>query len=113
MRGGALLASGSDFPVEPPDPLFGIHAAVTRQDRSGEQYGGDPLSLEEAIRSFTIAGARASFTEQILGSIEPGKLADFVVLGDDIFEMDPGRIHEVGVVMTVVGGEAVFEAAGD
>ena len=75
LESGALLSSGSDFPVEPSNPLFGLHAAVTRQDRSGTQFAGEVMSLEEAIRSFTIAGARASFTEEVLGSIEPGKHA--------------------------------------
>jgi predicted amidohydrolase YtcJ len=67
------------------------------------------MTLEEAIRSFTIAGARASFTDDLVGSIEPGKLADFVVLEDDLFSMDPGAIHRARVSMTVVGGKVAFQ----
>jgi len=112
MAGGAAIAAGSDFPVEPPDPLFGIHAALTREDRTGSPRGGwrpgERMTIDEALRSFTIEGARASFTEAILGSIEAGKLADFVVLEDDIFSMEAARIHEARVAMTVVGGKVAY-----
>lgn len=112
MDSGALVASGSDFPVESHNPFFGLHAAVTRQDKEGFPEGGwrsgERMTLEEALRSFTIAGAKASFTEKDLGSIEPGKHADFVVLADDVFSMPPEKIYATGVVMTVVGGVEVF-----
>ncbi len=108
MESGALLSSGSDFPVEPSSPFYGLHAAVTRQDRSGTRFDGEPMSLEEAIRSFTIAGARASYTEELLGSIEPGKHADFIVLGKDPFGVAPETLHALEVLRTFVAGREVF-----
>jgi predicted amidohydrolase YtcJ len=108
MEAGALLSSGSDFPVEPSNPFYGLHAAVTRQDRSGRQFDGETMSLEEAIRSFTIACARASYTEELLGSIEPGKHADFIVLGKDPFGIAPEKLHALEVLRTFVGGKEVY-----
>lgn len=114
MRAGAVLAAGSDFPVESHDPMRGIQAAVTRADLRGSPRGGwrphESLTLREAILGFTAWPARASFTEDVLGSIEPGKLADFVVLDRDIFSIDPVEIHTVRVDTTVVGGEVAFES---
>jgi predicted amidohydrolase YtcJ len=112
LAAGAVLASGSDFPVESPDPFWGLHAAVTRQDRKGHPAGGwhseQRMTLEEALRSFTLAGARASFNETVLGSIEKGKFADFVVLDRDIFSTPWNEIFGILPTMTVVGGTLAY-----
>ncbi len=113
LDAGAVLALGSDFPVEPVNPMYGIHAAVTRQDRDGNPEGGwlpgQRLSIEQALAGFTRDAAYAGFAEEYTGTLEPGKLADFVVLDTDPFEADPETLHEIEVLMTVVGGETVFE----
>jgi predicted amidohydrolase YtcJ len=109
---GVHLADGSDFPVEDPNPLWGFYAAVTRQDRSGIPAGGwfpdQRMTRGEALRSWTLEGAYAAFEEKIKGSLEPGKLADFVMLSDDITRISPAEILKTRVVMTVVGGEVVY-----
>ncbi len=114
LDGGGRLAFGSDWPVAPLDPLAGIHAAVTRQTSDGENpQGWQPdqrIPLEEALTAFTRNGARAEFMEHAKGSIESGKLADLVVLDRDIFSLEPERIKDVRVAMTVVGGRVVHDA---
>ena len=109
---GIPVASGSDFPVEEPNPLWGFYAAVTRQDRAGSPPGGwfpaQRMTRQEALKSWTLEGAYAAFEEQIKGSLEPGKLADFVMLSGDIMTMPPPGIPGVQVKLTVVGGEIVF-----
>jgi len=109
---GVHVASGSDFPVESPNPLWGYYSAVTRQDRSGMPPGAwfpdQRMTRDEALRSWTIEGAYAAFEEKIKGSLEPGKLADFVLLSDDITRIPPAEILKTHVVMTVVGGEVVY-----
>lgn len=128
---GNIIVSGSDFPVEHPNPLIGFYAAVTRQDAEGIPknaddvrerfqlsadgiddpkhfengwYAGQKLTREEALRSFTIWAAHAEFTANQKGSIEEGKLADFVVLSADIMTIEPKEILTTAVEMTVVGG---------
>jgi hypothetical protein len=114
LDGGGRLAFGSDWPVAPLDPLVGIHAAVTRQTADGANpLGWHPdqkIPLEEALLAFTRNGARAEFMEHAKGSIEAGKLADLVVLDRDIFSVEPERIKDARVVMTVVGGRVVHDA---
>lgn len=109
----ANLVFGSDWFVAPPIPLEGIYAAVTRQTIDGKNPGGwvpeQKISVEEALKSYTIRAAYASFEETIKGSIAPGKLADFVVLEQDIMQIDPSEIGKVKVLKTVVGGKTVFE----
>jgi predicted amidohydrolase YtcJ len=106
------LALGSDFPVEPVNPWLGIHAAVTRQ-RDGHPPGGwrpqETLTLEQALRGFTIDAAHAGFTEQQAGSLEVGKQADFIIVDADPFEVEAGDLADIEVLQTVVGGETVFE----
>jgi predicted amidohydrolase YtcJ len=110
---GVPLANGSDFPVEEPNPLRGFYAAVTRQDESGRPAGGwfpgQRMSREEALQSWTLAGAYAAFEEKIKGSLAPGKLADFVMLSEDIMTAPPGQILKARVLMTVVDGKVVYE----
>ena len=112
---GLPIANGSDFPVEDPNPLWGFYAAITRQDHSGKPEGGwmpeHRMTREEALKSWTLDGAYAEFEENRKGSITPGKLADFVVWSNDIMKIPPKQILETKAVMTVVGGEIVYEEA--
>ena len=111
---GVALPLGSDFPVESPNPLLGFYAAVVRQDHHGNPPGGwypeQRLTREEALRGFTLAGAYAAFQEKDKGSLEPGKLADFVLLSDDIMQVPPGAIWQAHVTLTVLGGAVVYSA---
>jgi hypothetical protein len=110
---GARLAFGSDWFVAPPTPLEGIYAAVTRLTLDGEHPGGwvpeQRISVEDALRAYTIGSAYAAFEEQEKGTLEPGKLADFVLLERDITRIPPEEIRDVKVMLTVVGGQVVFE----
>ncbi|MBI4535232.1 MAG: amidohydrolase [Ignavibacteriae bacterium] len=110
----SIIPSGSDFPVESPNPLWGFYAAITRQDHSGWPEGGwhpeQSMSREEALKSFTLWGAFAAFEETKRGSIEKGKLADIVVLSDDIMKVEPRMILSTIVEMTIVGGEIVYSS---
>jgi predicted amidohydrolase YtcJ len=110
---GVHVPNGSDFPVENPNPLWGYYAAVTRRKRDGKPAGGwfpeQRMSREEALRSWTIEGAYAAFEEDRKGSLEPGKMADFVVLSGDIMTMPEAEIPLTRVTMTVVGGKIVYQ----
>jgi predicted amidohydrolase YtcJ len=112
QESGALLALGSDFPVEAVDPVLGLHAAATRQDARGWPEGGwlaaQKLSLMEALRGFTLDAARAGFAETEVGSLTPGKRADFVVLSHDLEDLAPASILELRVESTWVDGQRVF-----
>jgi predicted amidohydrolase YtcJ len=114
LKSGAVVAFGTDWPVAPLNPLYGIYAAVTRQTVDGKNpYGWIPeekISVENAIKCYTLNAAYASFEEKIKGSIEVGKLADFVVLGDDILVIDPDEIKDVKVTMTIFDGEIVYNS---
>ncbi len=110
---GAKVAFGSDWPVAPATPLEGIYAAVTRRtldDKNPEGWVPEQkITVEQALQGYTVNGAYASFEENIKGTLEPGKLADFVVLSDDITKMDPVKIREARVLQTYVGGKKVFD----
>jgi hypothetical protein len=110
---GAVLALGSDWPVAPLDPLTGIHAAVTRETTDGQNPQGwhpeQRISLEDAIKGYTWNGAYAEFSEDQKGSLEDGKLADIIVLDQDLFKIAPAKIKDAKVVMTIVGGRIVYE----
>lgn len=114
LEAGVPLALGSDFPVEKVDPLLGFYAAVTRQDPGGKPEGGwypdQRLSREEALRGFTLDAARAAFMEDEVGSLEPGKRADFVILSDDIMSIPAPKILETRVLATYLDGRAVYRA---
>ncbi|MDB5791654.1 MAG: amidohydrolase [Massilia sp.] len=113
LHQGSRIACGSDFPVESPNPFFGIHAAVTRQDASGQPIAGwypnQAMSLKEAFRCFTLDAAWAGHAENTVGSLEPGKWADFIVIDQDLFRMPTYDIHRTGVLQTWVAGKAVYE----
>jgi predicted amidohydrolase YtcJ len=108
----ANLVFGSDWYVAPPTPLMGIYAAVTRRTLDNKNDSGwipeQKITVEEALRAYTINAAFASFEEGIKGSLEAGKLADFVVLEKDITTIPTPEIKDVAVLMTVVGGTAVY-----
>lgn len=112
LAAGVKISNGSDFPVESPNPLWGFYAAVTRQDHDGQPAGGwfpdQRMTREEALRSGTLDAAYAAFEEKTKGSIEPGKLADFVMLSRDIMTAAGADILKTHVRMTVVGGEIVY-----
>lgn len=111
---GARLALGSDFPVESVDPRLGLYAAETRTDAQGEPPGGwqpeDKLTPYEALRGFTLDAAYAGFAEDEVGSLAPGKRADFVILADDPLAVEPARLRGLAVKATYVDGKAVYTA---
>jgi len=110
----ATLAFGSDWPVAPATPLEGIYAAVTRRTIDGKNPDGwvadQKISVEQALTYYTKTAAYASFDEKVKGTIEVGKLADFVVLSDDITAIDPVKIIDVKVLQTFVGGRKVYDS---
>lgn len=107
---GATVSNGSDCPVELPNALGGIQCAVTRRDLSGSgpYLPREAFTVAEAIQSFTAAGAYASFEEGEKGKIAPGYLADFTLLGADPFAAEPGKIKDIPILGTWVGGKRVF-----
>jgi predicted amidohydrolase YtcJ len=113
LDAGASLMFGSDWTVAPLDPLLGIHAAVTRRTIDGANPGGwvpsQKIGVEEALRAYTAANAYGAFMEDRLGTMAPGMLADLVVLSEDLLRIDPVRIPEVRVDMTVMDGRIVYE----
>jgi len=112
---GAIIASGSDFPVEKANPFLGLYAAVTRQDAAGLPaagwYADQALTRAEALHSFTLAAAFAAHQEDRLGSLEAGKWADFIIVDRDYFTIPAAEIDDIQVIQTWVGGQLVFEAA--
>ena len=108
---GATLAFGSDWDVAPMSPLMGIYAAVTRRTLDNERPDGwvpeQKITVEEAVHAYTMGSAFASFEEKLKGSIEPGKLADLIVLSDDIFTIDPAKIAETKVMITLFDGKVI------
>lgn len=114
---GAVIAAGSDFPVESANPFYGLHAAVTRRDHNGNPPGGwypkQALTREEALAAFTSNAAFAAFQENQLGTLKPGMRADFIVIDRDYFEIDEDDIWQIQVEQTWLGGERVFDASQD
>ncbi|HBJ90411.1 MAG TPA: amidohydrolase [Gammaproteobacteria bacterium] len=113
LETGARIANGSDFPVEHPNPFYGLHASVTRQDQRNEPPGGwyaeENMSLIEALASFTIDAAYAGHQEGELGSLEPGKKADFIILDRDIFVVSPTELWQTQVYETWVNGVKITD----
>jgi predicted amidohydrolase YtcJ len=117
LDSGATLAFGTDWYVAPLDPMLSIYAAVTRRTLDGKNPGGwipeQKITVEEAVRAYTVGSAYAEFTDDVKGTITPGKLADLVILSRDIFKIDPVEIEKTKVRMTIVGGRVVYEARGE
>jgi predicted amidohydrolase YtcJ len=113
-RTGARLAFGSDWPVVTSDVRRGLYCAVTRKTREGTPAGGwhpeQAVTLDSALRHYTIDAAYASFEEGVKGSLAPGKLADLVVLEDDIFKAPPETILKTRILLTMLGGRVVYKA---
>lgn len=116
LKQGTRIAGGSDFPVESPNPFNGLHAAVTRQDHDGHPPGGwypkQAMTMTEALRAFTLDAAYAAHQEDTLGTLEPGKWADFILVDQDIFKVDPGKVWKTRVLQTWVGGKSVYRGEG-
>ncbi len=112
LRNSVLLAFGTDFPVEPLNPLRNLYAAITRKDEAGTRhyYPEEKLTIDQAIASYTVAPAYAEFEERDKGTLELGKLADFVVLDRDITKAAPAELLKTRVLRTVVGGKTAFES---
>jgi predicted amidohydrolase YtcJ len=108
------LAFGTDWPVAPLNPMLGLYAAVTRATLDGKNPNGwfpdQKLIMAEAVEAYTMGSAYAEFQEKEKGSITSGKLADFVILSDDIFEIDPAKIRDAKVLKTFLGGKLIWEA---
>jgi predicted amidohydrolase YtcJ len=119
LQTGVVIPDGSDAPVESANPYWGLYAAVTRLDKDGNSpmgpggwYPEECMTREQALRSFTIWGAYASFTEKQKGSIEKGKLADFVIVDGDYMKVPSADLWKMSALMTVVGGQTVYVAPG-
>ncbi len=113
LNQGTPIAAGSDFPVELANPFFGLHAAVTRQDRNNHPENGwvgeQALSVKEALKAFTLDAAFASHQESIIGSLEKGKKADFILIDQDIFKVPSRELWKTQILQTWVEGKKVFE----
>jgi predicted amidohydrolase YtcJ len=112
LDAGATLAFGSDWPVAPLDPVMGIYAAVTRRTLDGKNPNGwvpeQRITVAQAVDAYTMGSAYAEHQEKVKGSIQPGKLADLVVLSDDIFTIPPESIAHTKVDMTIFDGKIVY-----
>lgn len=113
LNQGTVIAGGSDFPVENVNPFYGLYSAVTRKDHEGMPPGGwyseQALSRIEALQIFTIDAAYAAHQEEVIGSLEEGKKADFILVDRDFFEVDASEIWQTEVIQTWMAGERVFE----
>jgi predicted amidohydrolase YtcJ len=111
LAAGLCLTDSSDYTASPSDPMMWLQSQVTRTDMKGNVWGANQrITVKEAIRCGTVHGAYASFEENIKGSIEPGKLADLVILGRDPFKTDPSSLVAIPVERTMVGGNWVYES---
>jgi len=114
LDSGAVLAFGSDWTVAPLNPLTGIKAAVTRQTLDGKHPDGwmpeQKLTIDQAVRAYTVGSAYAEFAEKVKGTITPGKLGDLVMLDRDIYQGNPAEIDQARVCLTVMDGQVVWQA---
>jgi len=113
LNANVLIAAGSDFPVESPNPFFGLHAAITRQDHKNSPQGGwfakEKMTPLEAFRSFTLDAAYSGHQEKIIGSLAEGKKADLVLLDNNLFTMPEQDIWKISVNKTWVNGQLVYQ----
>lgn len=113
IKSGAMIINGTDVPVEPISPMASFYASVTRMTLSGEPEGGyepnQKMSREQALRSYTLDAAYGAFQEKSLGSIEPGKEADFTIFSKDIMSVPEGELLSTEVSKTIVNGKVVYE----
>jgi predicted amidohydrolase YtcJ len=113
MKSGAIVANGTDAPVEDVDPIASYYATVTRKLKDGSVFYGDQkMSRIESLRSYTINNAIAAFEEDLKGTLSVGKLADITVLTKDITTVPDEEIRSAKVAFTIVGGKIVFEGVG-
>jgi predicted amidohydrolase YtcJ len=109
---GSKIACGSDFPIESPNPFEGLHAAVTRQNNANVPVGGwyknQAMTLTEAFRCFTLDAAWAAHQENVIGSLEKGKWADFILIDRDIFKAPPEQLGKTQVLQTWMGGKKIY-----
>jgi predicted amidohydrolase YtcJ len=114
LKQGTIVAGGSDFPVESPNPFYGLYSATTREDHAGQPPGGwypdQDMTPTEALRAFTLDAAYAEHAEKTLGTLEPGKWADFILIDHDIFKDPASKIWNTKVLQTWVGGKQVYAA---
>lgn len=114
LKQGTIVAAGSDFPVESANPFYGLYSAVTRKDHNGQPPGGwypdQDMTLVQALRAFTLDAAYAEHAETTLGTLEPGKWADFILVDHDIFKDPASTLWNTRVLQTWVGGKQVFAA---
>ncbi|MGP1994378.1 amidohydrolase [Zobellia laminariae] len=112
LDANTTLVFGSDWPVAPASPLYGMYAAVTRQTLDNKNLGGwvpeQKVNIEQALTAYTQNGAYSSFDENIKGTLEPGKLADFVILSENLLTIKPEKLKDVKVLQTYVGGKQAF-----
>jgi predicted amidohydrolase YtcJ len=112
LKSGAVVANGTDAPVEEVDPLPGYYALVTRKEKNGEVFfGGQRMTRDEALKAYTFSGAYAAFEEGLKGQVAPGRLADITVLSADITQVPEDEIQKAKVVYTIVGGKILYQAA--
>jgi predicted amidohydrolase YtcJ len=113
LDSGAIIANGTDAPVEPISPIPSFYASVSRKTLEGKPEGGyepsQKMTREEALKSYTIFPAYAAFEENIKGSIEPGKLADFTVYSQDLMAVPEDKILDTKIEMTIVGGKILYQ----
>ncbi len=111
---GGHLAFGSDWPVVTLNPWYGVQNALTRQTQEGNPPGGfvprERISLQDAIQAYTLGAAYAGHREKTEGSIEPGKVADLIVLSQDLFKIEPNQMANTEVLLTMVGGKVVYQS---
>jgi predicted amidohydrolase YtcJ len=111
---GATLAFGTDWSVAPLNPLLGVYAAVTRRTLDGKNPQGwipeQKITVEETVHAYTVGSAFAEFTDDVKGTLTPGKLADIVIIDRDIFKIDPVEIEKARVTTTIMDGRVVYEA---
>lgn len=115
LQANAVIAAGSDFPVESANPFFGLHASVTRQDHNNQPANGwypdEKMTVTQALNSFTVAAAYSAHQEHSIGQLAPGMTADFILIDQDLVEGNPQTIWQTQVLETWINGIKVFDIA--